>query len=980
MSKNLRIRTKPISTKRRRAGRTVVTLLDKGNMGDDVAIETAICVLESHIVDPGVDIEDLIAEIESVPHLLEFVLSATNEYPYKVLHDAILQSFPNLPATYESSLASRLLDRFSVSLLFLPPGAASDRDAFALLSAHRRAVELAGPLLKVLSNLHFADEALKEEVSVSPTSPTKRRSQQKRKQSFRASRAPVVDQRPFDTYGVAVPTTQAEVIALTSNVLEEQLNILKYYLDIHRNSALADAFKTAYLPPVVPETHDLPTQQAPEEDSPVELTHAPEQKGAYPFVQPIKAALYFDSARGFGQWRILISNGAAQDLRQARRKDPTTFGIIVNKIKALSNGHFSDDNQKKLTGTETEVPIYEAKMTSNTRLVYQIDCVPEFESDVERQVIRVFGVYTHEQMDRGRLWDGVARQLGRKGPEYVKRCTYRRKPANDSGDVYIPGSWPPLEQEHQSAPTSVLDIVKEDLEEMHSLLVLEKFITFSQALLNSIMADQDVTHPFDVSPQEKRIIEHPSSCYVLGRSGTGKTTTMLFKMLGIERSWESFRETLPRPRQLFVTQSRVLAEKVEEYFAKLFESLSAAGHTSADLANLLARRKRQQEQGLVDQDEEVWHRGDLPRRFGELTDEHFPMFLTYDQVCRLLETEFSHLVDEQRKSEAVVQAIQDALEPRDSAARGKGWSCDRIVHHRQSFVSEELFRNEYWRHFPQGLTKGLDPTLVFAEFMGVIKGSEQALEQPRGYLDQDGYSDLSSRTQATFANQRDTIYRLFQAYLKRKKERGEWDAADRTHALIRSLRGGVPGQDFDFLYVDEAQDNLLIDALVLRTLCRNPHGLFWAGDTAQTISAGSAFRFNDLKAFLYRVEQGLAGVTKRVHPESFQLAVNYRSHAGIVNCAHSVIKLITEFWPNAIDTLAEEKGLIDGLKPVFFTGWDQDSARYEQFLFGESGAHIEFGAQQCILVRDEAAREKLRAEVGEIGLTTGRAPYPVSGK
>ncbi len=73
-------------------------------------------------------------------------------------------------------------------------------------------------------------------------------------------------------------------------------------------------------------------------------------------------------------------------------------------------------------------------------------------------------------------------------------------------------------------------------------------------------------------------------------------------------------------------------------------------------------------------------------------------------------------------------------------------------------------------------------------------------------------------------------------------------------------------------YVDEAQDNLLIDAVgklyrhvmqtsaylfrpVLRTLCRNPHGMFWAGDTAQTISVGSAFRFNDLKAFLYRYEE-----------------------------------------------------------------------------------------------------------------------------
>lgn len=40
---------------------------------------------------------------------------------------------------------------------------------------------------------------------------------------------------------------------------------------------------------------------------------------------------------------------------------------------------------------------------------------------------------------------------------------------------------------------------------------------------------------------------------------------------------------------------------------------------------------------------------------------------------------------------------------------------------------------------------------------------------------------------------------------------------------------------------------------VLRSLCSNPNGLFWAGDTAQTISVGSSFRFNDLKAFLFHV-------------------------------------------------------------------------------------------------------------------------------
>lgn len=114
-----------------------------------------------------------------------------------------------------------------------------------------------------------------------------------------------------------------------------------------------------------------------------------------------------------------------------------------------------------------------------------------------------------------------------------------------------------------------------------------------------------------------------------------KTTTMLFKMLGIERSWESYRETMPKPRQLFVTQSRVLAEKVEEYFTKLLESLATANQSPKELADLATRKKDQQQQGLVDRDEEIYWRGDLPKRYGALKEEHFPMFLTYDHVSNL---------------------------------------------------------------------------------------------------------------------------------------------------------------------------------------------------------------------------------------------------------------------------------------------------------------------------------------------------------
>ena len=110
---------------------------------------------------------------------------------------------------------------------------------------------------------------------------------------------------------------------------------------------------------------------------------------------------------------------------------------------------------------------------------------------------------------------------------------------------------------------------------------------------------------------------------------------MMFKMLGIERSWESHRETMAKPRQLFVTQSRVLAEKVEEYFTKLLDSLATANQSATELSEMASRKKAKEEQGLVDRDEEIYWRGDIPRRYGELKEEHFPMFLTYDHVSIL---------------------------------------------------------------------------------------------------------------------------------------------------------------------------------------------------------------------------------------------------------------------------------------------------------------------------------------------------------
>jgi len=172
--------------------------------------------------------------------------------------------------------------------------------------------------------------------------------------------------------------------------------------------------------------------------------------------------------------------------------------------------------------------------------------------------------------------------------------------------------------------------------------------------------------------QEQEVIEHASSCYVIGRSGTGKTTTMLFKMLGVERTWQQYPHMGPKPRQLFVTQSRVLATKVEEYFAQLMGSLEAATYSRERLRTMgkdTIRRAR-----LVDQDDNDHWRSDLPDKFSELSEEHFPLFITYDRVRTAAFCEFS-------VSPAPV-ALYNASE-RDRGGKRQRWlRCPKDPRHR----------------------------------------------------------------------------------------------------------------------------------------------------------------------------------------------------------------------------------------------------------------------------------------------------------
>jgi hypothetical protein len=106
---------------------------------------------------------------------------------------------------------------------------------------------------------------------------------------------------------------------------------------------------------------------------------------------------------------------------------------------------------------------------------------------------------------------------------------------------------------------------------------------------------------------------------------------MLFRMLSLEQTPMKGLER--KVRQLFVTQSRVLAGRVKDYFLQLLDTLDAAQQTPEQIEAIQQDKKPDLHIDLVDLDEDHESKMDLPARFSDLEDRHFPLFLTFDQVC-----------------------------------------------------------------------------------------------------------------------------------------------------------------------------------------------------------------------------------------------------------------------------------------------------------------------------------------------------------
>lgn len=117
-------------------------------------------------------------------------------------------------------------------------------------------------------------------------------------------------------------------------------------------------------------------------------------------------------------------------------------------------------------------------------------------------------------------------------------------------------------------------------------------------------------------------------------------------------------------------------------------------------------------------------------------------------------------------------------------------------------------------------------------------------------------------------------------------------------------------------------------------LGRGPGSLFLAGDPAQSVVEGTDFRFEEIRSVGYYV----AGSNRRhLIPEKPRVVnVNFRSHAGILNCAGGILDLLFGHFNNSVKQLKRDYGLFKGARPGVFHKVDvqQLSALLKQNLQG----------------------------------------------
>ncbi|KAJ8629373.1 hypothetical protein MRB53_022696 [Persea americana] len=591
-----------------------------------------------------------------------------------------------------------------------------------------------------------------------------------------------------------------------------------------------------------------------------------------------------------------------------------------------------------------------------------------------RRLDNIFAMYTDEYIDlckmkciEGKLEVPMTWKKGKDIIRYKKVCDAESQP--------VPGELDASDNMENS--------------KVSESLLLMKFYSLSSGVVKHLLTANDgkeIELPFEVTDQEQEIIRFPSSTFILGRSGTGKTTVLTMKLIqkeqqhhisskglhvvkditiNVQSGKNEQREEVDSAKgkslcQIFVTVSPKLSSAIRSHISRLHSFISGGDFSSSGDSI-----------DMHDVTDSLSDFMDIPDSFIDISHKHFPLVLTFQKFLLMLdgtmENSFFYKFD----------CVKD-LSP-DKPAVSKSLALQAIIQSKE--INYERFVSVYWPHFNTQVTKKLDPSTVFTQIISHIKGGAEVGGLGDGKLSREEYVMLSEGKGWTLSRkERERIYDIFCDYERKKVANGEFDLSDFVTDLhCRLARDGYAGDRMDFVYIDEVQDLTMRQIALFKYVCRNfQEGFVFAGDTAQTIARGIDFRFQDIRSLFYKefLSELRSGGKDRAKEKEisvskiFHLNQNFRTHAGVLKLAQSVVDLLYRFFPTSIDLLSPETSLIYGEAPVILDSGNDENAIIT--IFGSSGSTRDnvhgFGAEQVILVRDECDKIQVFEHVGKQAL------------
>ena len=445
-----------------------------------------------------------------------------------------------------------------------------------------------------------------------------------------------------------------------------------------------------------------------------------------------------------------------------------------------------------------------------------------------------------------------------------------------------------------------------------------------------VSTSQKFDLPIKIWPEEHHIVNMQSKdpIIVLGRSGTGKTTCCLYRMveefLKYYQNQMSFcEEAVPCLRQLFVTKNKHLCDILRKQFFKLIASHQL----------------------------EITHGSGLDEEY--LDSLECPLFVTSDEFLSLMENSLS--------GERVVD-LKDGCDDDNSF-----FSLRASSSYQSSEISVSQFINVIWKELGKKNPAKclLDPQLVWMEIISFIKGSSEAFHSSSGELSLDEYIELSERIAPNFQRcLRYEVYKIYEEY-KQYCDRSKrlhllklYDWCDLVLYLQQKLmRHKDVKWFFNSLYIDEVQDFTQSEVQLLFLCLQCPHNIFLTGDTAQTVMRDVSFRFKDLKTSFFKY-----CTPNQSAPPILELTVNYRSHSGILSLARHLLSILEKHFPDSIDRVPSDSAMFPGPKPRFIQRCHKDTLMQLLAANVRNPSDIQFGHHQAIIVRTEDNKSNLPIE------------------